>query len=614
MSATSSTSSTSPDDVYPEVEAAVTYLLSHIFVIAPAGTSTHHAIHAQLCSTLSQRFSKHWWVEDPEKGSAYRSITRYGKNIDPILVRAVKAHCSSAEVNQLADVLLRSMKNDRWTLWIDPGCVSIRLFEGATTFDSGKTSAKSTFSGITEIWGKLPASLGGAHTSPGSTARSPHTPQKKLVTTSPSSLPASVTNEFLELISNSASPSKKSRAVAIVRPKSGHANVRHAEDARTNASTPPPPLPPLSFTIEESTSPYVPSFNNTPLGSALVFTRSRSSLNLAGVDRAITPLASSPLRAQSPLSAAIGSPSPIHHHSSSETISAHAALRATSPSATTPNGNNTGDPFMRPSSRSSTTSASSNASCSIFSHASNESRSSSIGSYTTMSSILADPMAAHKGDMQPSLGEMTQVKGFSFPNTITGAGGLSAPQASKSTPNSPSKTRMRAATASRHGHTLSTSSMASTTSSAPSETSRPGHSRGRSSQSNIRVSKAATQVQDYSNGKVGVLGGGVLLGLSSGTGGERKDSRKKSSGNTSRPTSAAGRPTSSSSAELQASTTGASASRPRSKSRTPSSSSSGSSNGTASGNHYAQNWYAHPHSHPHNHYQPPMPALPAQWR
>ena len=580
-------SSTSPSF---EIAAAVEYLAAHLGIISNSSTtnalqhpkplSNPSSFSLSLTSLLSAKYAAHWHPEEPERGSAYRALIRFPHSLDPLIQQAITQSNSALSPEQATLVLAKSMQSDRWTLWIDPGCVTIRLHEGNHHINNEQTSKMTGMAGLTLIWGNLPLQFIIHHPKePG------HNPITRSNTPYPSELPCTtqlisttlVTSD--ELVDNcqaaTVSPSKRSKAIAIVRPASASLDKAEMASLFRRPSTPPPRLPPLAFTIEESTSPYVPSFGN------LSSTRSNC--------HTPTALASSPL-----------------------------AISGSLDSNST-----TSDPFARPSSRSSTTSIGSNASCSMFSHSSNDSQSSSIGSYTTMASSAPSlaTMTAYIAKATPH--EMNQAALFTFPSTT---GGLVV-QPPHSAPTSPSKNTRRAPRHQQHqqqpgqqghghAHTLSNSSVISTSSSS-SGTGTGGHSRSR----HIRVNTSSGQVQDYSNGKVGVLGGGVLLGL-----GNTKSTVSSSSSTSSYSSSSSGtavekskrpnhRPTSSSSSNSYNSISSSISSegpgsqiRPRSKSRT-SSATSGISGGQNSSWSAQQQHHYYQFQHPF----PPVPTMAPHW-
>ncbi|KAK9896964.1 hypothetical protein P389DRAFT_51664 [Cystobasidium minutum MCA 4210] len=501
----------------PEIQAAVSYLVSHLSASLSLSPETQATLANSLTANLRAKYESHWHPSDPERGSAYRAITRSSSNtLDDVLVTSLRS--ANIPLSEACKALNASMACDKWTLWIDPGCVSIRL-QGAggvqyntnaldTTTSSPAMSSKLTVSGITEIWGKLPASViavvgvAGHAPSVHKSARK----SKSVMSLSSAAAPklsmedeASVAAEF-EALALNASPAgayKKSKAIAIMKPVVHRGVASVAASSENNvASTPPRPLPPLCFTIQESTSPYVPSFSTS--ATAKGDTASTSSSGGNTITRATTPSLLGRLT------------SPPLYTSDSITSSSSSCSSAS-------------DPFARPSSRSSTTSLGSATSCSIFSHASSDSRSSSIGSFTAedeKDEHAGNTTVTAAGVMKASKGEMDAAKSFTFPGSANGA----TPALLKadtlallpvaSAPNSPSKPH-----SSRRRHDRSASIISATSSNA----SHHSGSRRPSSRTEVRVEKE-TKPQEYSNGKVGVLGGGVMLG-------PKKDTSNSGTGN-----------------------------------------------------------------------------------
>lgn len=617
----------------PEIVAAAEWLASHIPQSASRQTFTD-----SLIDQLTARCKDHWHTDDPERASALRCLTRSGTavcNLDSLVMRALSA--AGYNSTHAAAYMASSMQAETWTLWIDPGCVAFRSHDAASLggnasanaasggvfFDTGvsTTSKPGPLSGIKEIWGQLPASLVAAHDTPllQHRTRTPSNPAADAASDDNDtySISAALQAEFADLIVN-ASPSKRSKAIAIVRPptaastsssSSSHSrSTTVASDVGTisamtaPAATPPrPPLPPLAFTIQESTSPYVPSFTSMMASASSATTP--------------TPLAPSP----SPLSVVYTLPECID-----------------SPDMSSPSLNeyNVNDPFMRPSSRSSTGSVESSSSvesmvtsssassssaarsaesCSVFSHASSESHS-SVGSLESPGSdggISYGPASLMGMVAKATHGEAEQAKAWTFPGS-----GLVAPSSIATNgvfkcPPSPAKQRRSGHSASvshvsRHGHTLSTSSATSVLSSGNTDSK---HGRTKSSQSNIRVAATAGTVQDYSNGKVGVLGGGVLLGSagsssSSGDAADRRDRRGR--GNSSGHSKTLSTSSNLSNGSAAPSSSNDATTRPKSRSRNPS---------LHSANGASQSWYPQTHQY-HGQYHnqhfnaPSMPPMP----
>lgn len=492
-----------------EIQAAVSYLISHLSAIS-LSPAEQASLVASLAASLSLKYDSHWHPSDPERGSAYRAVTRTSSSLDDELVKAI-SQCTSIKPQAAAKALATSMGSDKWTLWIDPGCVSIRMHGNGTHFstsssslDYSPSSNKVNMSGILEIWGKLPSTVsGGAPVQPATVTR-PKTPAaKRKQSMLRLNEEANIAAEFEALALNASPATKKSKAIAIMRPAAIHKGITSITSLESVAATPPRPLPPLSFTIQESTSPYVPSFATAfaPLGQA-----DNASTSSSGNTVTRTP-----------------TPSLLGHLVSQPLATSDSA---SSSSASSPSCASASDPFARPSSRSSTTSLNSATSCSIFSHASSDSRSSSIGSFTTeeASDKECNTTITSLNVVKASQGEMEAAKSFTFPSSNMLKADTLAMLPQSSAPNSPSKSRRR--------HDRSASIV-----SASSSHSHASYTRRPSSRAEVVVDKEiASKPQEYSNGKVGVLGGGVMLGPkkdgSSSTGGHKRNHSTASSNGT----------------------------------------------------------------------------------
>lgn len=600
MATVTSRTSSSDMTTLPEVAAAVRFIADQLSAIGePLSKARFTAI---LTESLQARCRGHWHVDNPEKGSAYRCITRSGPglaDIDQLVISALVSAKFDTSLRKLSDAMRKNMHaaHDKWTLWIDPGCVSIRLHDlhssarengssnglGGVFFDMPDASANkaaSSLSGIKVIYGQLPTSLTVASATPVMQHRSviPASNMTPSRSPQPTTISAAAQAEFADLIIN-ASPSKRSKAIAIVRPPT----------AAGSSVVSTPPRAPLSFTFDESTSPYVPTFTAYRVNDNAVAAGSPTS-------RTITPLAPS----LSPLSTI----STLVQADNDE------STRAVSPSLDSATLGSDHDQYLRPSSRSSTGSADSAESssslasamsgisissaavsaesCSVFSHVSTESQGSMDSSLETPSSESCGPTSLMATVAKASSTEAEKAKAWTFPNPANvDADGFAVPMLPSRSRNatapaglaSPSKRRNPGAQGPRHAHTPSN---ASAMSAGSSSSERPAHARARSSQSsqtNVRVSTSNGTVQDYSNGKVGVLGGGVLLGMggNGGSSSEGADKRRRG-GSHSKNVSTASSASAASSQHL-----GAMPDRPRSRSK--------SRNASAHGSHTPQQFW-----------------------
>eukprot|EP00049_Salpingoeca_infusionum_P016980 m.351385 g.351385 ORF g.351385 m.351385 type:complete len:137 (+) comp16238_c0_seq1:350-760(+) len=78
-----------------------------------------------LAKRLVVRFQGHWFVDQPHRGCAYRCIHKTHLTLDEDLMVASKA----------AKIDFRTSIPPSFTIWIDPGEVSVRIGEDGSVFD-----------------------------------------------------------------------------------------------------------------------------------------------------------------------------------------------------------------------------------------------------------------------------------------------------------------------------------------------------------------------------------------------------------------------------------------------------------------------------------------------
>jgi hypothetical protein len=150
----------------------------------PLEAARSSALTTHLSAELLARYSGRWYPQDPERGSAYRALM----NFDGPLAKACRL--SDIPEDELRQRVQGSRKlGERWTLWIDPGCVSLRQNDGHE------------YGTIKEVWGRLPHSLPA-----GTVLVDPPTPTNPLE------------RDIHALPSSQTSPTRLSRAIQIVRP------------------------------------------------------------------------------------------------------------------------------------------------------------------------------------------------------------------------------------------------------------------------------------------------------------------------------------------------------------------------------------------------------------
>ena len=499
-----------------ELSAASTFLASYLPTTASSTFPTH------LEQSLATRYARHWHPEDPQKGSAYRAILRTSVSIDQDVLTAARE--AGLTERQLKEALVgkehKVTLGERWTLWVDPGCVSLRIDRG-----DGGAPRDGQF---IEIYGKLPDSLRSHAVSLAAVDQSVNIVQQTslLLPSIASSSSSTTTATDLDQDQDNvrSSPVKRSKAVQILPPPGG----RGALQAMTNAALDSPAPTPARLPFALMASPLIiPPTPVRPLPSS------------EGGD------VFSPTPAGSSLLAPPRSPSPRTYGSLSPTTGTG---RPSSPLGM-PNFS------RRPSSRSSSVSSrtggdsdgEASGTDSIFSSAS------SLDSLTTNSSMWkgldgkSRDLVDSDGFRVPALpmGRTGSTGPFAFPasssrshshsrgSSISSLHPPPSPARSiggtpRSQPGSPTKPRRRGVRGGQgrsesrtpgHEHSASISSISSVTSStsstiggqrSPSTPAPPTpSSRTRTETSSSTSALTATE---YSNGLVKVLGGGVLLG------------------------------------------------------------------------------------------------------
>ncbi|GAA5978953.1 hypothetical protein JCM10908_002747 [Rhodotorula pacifica] len=558
-----------------ELSAASDFLASYL-------AHSHSQFSQTLAQVLAERYNGHWFPAEPERGSAFRALVRSSHaDLDhSILAAARKAGVPLAELERAlttAQGTKRVELGDRWTLWIDPGCVSLRV-------DRGDASTAARDAGrFVEIWGKLPDSL-----------RSLVVPlERTAAITAGTSASASSSNiGAADLPPAPASPVKRTRAVQIVAPPGG----RNALQAMTNAALQPDspaprpkPAQPTALLASPLIIPPTP-VRPLPAAEADVFSptpAAASARAAAGSESSllVPPRSPSPLSAGSAGSAGAGkklghSLSPL-------------SLRPSSP---------LGSPVMgrqrrslsRDSSASSLSAGSSDdgelSACdSIFSTGADSTTSSAASSVHALSGaatiwkgldaksrdlvdadgfrIPARPSATgNNGHTRTSSSSSSSLAPPPSPGSrhlfSPSSASSSSSATARSAPNSPSKPRRRGVRGGQghrsaeqgHGRSSSVSSNTSVGSTAipttPSQsqsqalsdsgsaTTRATTPSGRSSSFSHERSPSANAVAtEYSNGLVKVLGGGVLLGCaksassnSSASNGQHRDGSTRTPG------------------------------------------------------------------------------------
>lgn len=496
-----------------EIQAASTFLSTFL------PPSTSQSFIQSLQSLLYTRYHSHWHPNDPEKGSAYRALIRSGSNLDAsLLLAATQCGMSKSDLSRaLGGAEGKIWLGLGWTLWVDPGCVSLRIERNGVVGGAPGQGREGQF---IEIYGKLPESLSShavllENVEGPATAISIISPPISSIshsTTTPTftsrDLPLSTSISPPVQDYNLLSPGAKrsSRAIQILRPP--------MIENRSTFS-----LQPLSPPSTLASAALLPSHNISH-----VFASPR-----------VTP--PTPARPSSPSSLDVFSPSPKPTSASNLTLSApdprslHQHRRSTSTgsvsSISSIGSNRRGSGSVG--------SGSDAESDGIFS--SSESMSSSFTSAGTSNKLWSGNGNRGEGGeyrMAPLPGRNGSAGNFAFPtngndnsfnpprshSSHSNRSQHSSPSKSgsqqypRSVPNSPTKSRRRG----QRGGSVSTSSTSLFPSTA---TSSHEHNSSITSMSSItsrtREQALLGTLTEHSGGKVGVLGGGVLLGLAAGT-------------------------------------------------------------------------------------------------
>lgn len=130
----------------PEIQFLANYLTD--LLVAP---EHQPLVFVQFADNLAARFIPlHWHPLQPERGSGYRAISfdpsRHDGYLDPIL--AMLAQLIGHTTRELRRNIIRNSPESHlsgWTIWCDPGCVSIRV--------------QASGGELRELWGTLPSHL-----------------------------------------------------------------------------------------------------------------------------------------------------------------------------------------------------------------------------------------------------------------------------------------------------------------------------------------------------------------------------------------------------------------------------------------------------------------------
>lgn len=479
-----------------ECQAAAAFLAS--FLPAPISSPVTTSFSDSLATILAARFAQHWHPSDPERGSAYRALVRFGPSaaaLDPAILAAARtAGIGPREISKALTSAGHTVTlGDRWTLWVDPGSVSIRVENGA-----GRDGH------FVELYGRLPRSLVSHSIAP---VLIPASAQKSA---SLNNFDHSTSPEMDLLIS----PTKRSKAITIMAPPLS--KPLSAMGALLLSS----PLPSRQY-------PALPVLCASPFVTPPTPSRPLSSSGN------VEDVFASPSRVSRP-------PSPyaelsLHQRASSISLGAPNDIRRSSSRASScDDGSGSDNEFGAGSEGGSSIFSMDSISSSVTSlggllqHGRNASgsfrmdgefkyppvptrthSSSSVGSYMANPGFSFPAHPSHQHSRSLSFSSTAP-----FPPTSPTKLGFVVPRSLPSSPSKPRRRGTRGAGSSHHEHGSSISSISSITfqhSSAgpvPFPAGAPNATNPRT-----REQALAGTLQEHSGGKVVVLGGGVLLGL-----------------------------------------------------------------------------------------------------
>jgi len=125
----------------PEIVAAAAYIASLLLPrdVTAAAAAAAAELEAQLCFVLAARYRSHWFVDNADRGSGYRSLLFGPNHVDP----AVRSAVTAAGVSLAGAGAAVAAET---TVWVDPGMVVSRsggsgmlcsIYGGAPTLGGG---------------------------------------------------------------------------------------------------------------------------------------------------------------------------------------------------------------------------------------------------------------------------------------------------------------------------------------------------------------------------------------------------------------------------------------------------------------------------------------------
>lgn len=102
-----------------EIEAASIWWTSQLNTnVAPLLTKEQiSSFQSALTEILEEKYTKHWYVEEPERGSAFRSISFDNRTVDHVLLEA-------AQRSKIPNI--RSRLSNEVIMWVDPELIQVQ--------------------------------------------------------------------------------------------------------------------------------------------------------------------------------------------------------------------------------------------------------------------------------------------------------------------------------------------------------------------------------------------------------------------------------------------------------------------------------------------------------
>ena len=108
--------------MHDEIECAVKFLLQMLRSTEAITTEVREKFRLTLVEEMHELYDKHWYVDNPNRGSGYRCVRNVESNVDPLLKRVGQA--VGLNYSELSNAL-----PTEFALWVDPDMVSYRIGE-----------------------------------------------------------------------------------------------------------------------------------------------------------------------------------------------------------------------------------------------------------------------------------------------------------------------------------------------------------------------------------------------------------------------------------------------------------------------------------------------------